>query len=195
MRGLQETTLILAAAALAFNLAPAAQAGHSDFTAADSFTDYAQVVSAEPVYETVLSSRPSESCWNERVRPAKYYRGHGAESGTPVLIGALIGGALGNELGHHKSNKRVGAVLGGLLGGSIARDVTRQNHAEREHYDSHRAGYKTVRRCETTYEEVEQQQLVGYDVSYRYRGQLFHTRTAQHPGKKVPLRISVSPAF
>ncbi len=188
---------LLACSALATALlAASVQAGHRNN---NSFVDYAKVVSAEPHYETVVRSEPSESCWNERVQRSSYNRhrhGYRGENATPVLIGALLGGALGNELGHHKRNKQVGAVLGGLLGGSIARDVSR-NQAER--YDSRHANqdnyreYATVQRCETNYRDVEEQQLVGYEVSYRYRGQIYHTQSNEHPGERLQLQVSIVP--
>lgn len=191
---------ILAGAVVAASLVPAAQAEHRSPLVADSFTDYARVLSAEPVYETVVNSRPSEQCWNERVRPARYDRGHrGGHRGdhsTPMLVGAILGGALGNELGHHKRNKQVGAVLGGLLGGSVARDIARQNHSAHDHasrHREHRVRYETVRRCETTYESFEEQKLVGYEVSYRYRGRVYTAQTVDHPGERMPLRVSIAP--
>ena len=184
-------------------LTASAQAGHGNRNSSfnNNFFDYANVVSATPLYETVVRSEPSESCWNERVQRSSYgHRGHGyrGENSTPVLIGALLGGALGNELGHHKRNKQVGAVIGGLLGGSIGRDVARNRASNNRHADSHGDSrgdyqYETVQRCETTYRDISEQQLVGYDVSYRYRGQIYDTRTSEHPGKRMQLQVSFSP--
>ncbi|NNC54081.1 MAG: glycine zipper 2TM domain-containing protein [Pseudomonadales bacterium] len=187
-----QSTTKLGLAILASTLAVQVHASHQG----DSFTDYARVLSAEPVYQTVVNTVPQESCWNERARPAhSHHRAHYQDRSTPILIGALLGGALGNELGHHKRNKQVGAVLGGLLGGSIGRDVARQQHAERDYHQHNRARYRTVERCETRYQEVEVQKLVAYDISYRYRGKLYYAQTAEHPGDRIPLRVTVEPAI
>lgn len=195
MNGFNKTSSLLGAAILAVALAPAVQASHERGANVDTFTDYARVVDAEPVYETVVSSRPVEQCWNERVRPARYDRHYRDDHSTPMLVGALLGGALGNELGHHKRNKQVGAVIGGLLGGSIARDISRQNQAGHEHHAAHNGRYQTVQRCETSYEDYEEQRLVGYEVSYRYRGKLYQARTIEHPGDRLPLRVTIAPGF
>jgi uncharacterized protein YcfJ len=39
----------------------------------------------------------------------------------------------------------------------------------------------------------EQEQLVGYDVSYRYQGRVFTTRTDSHPGKFIQVKVQVEP--
>ena len=38
-----------------------------------------------------------------------------------------------------------------------------------------------------------QQQLVGYRVEYRYEGQTFTTRTIEHPGEFIRVRVNVDP--
>jgi uncharacterized protein YcfJ len=42
-------------------------------------------------------------------------------------------------------------------------------------------------------EHVLEQQLVGYDVEYRYRDDVFMSRLDYHPGDRVKIRIAVSP--
>lgn len=180
------TQLSTASVLVSAIFAASVQAGHrSD----NSFFDSAKVINADPVYETVVRQAPREQCWNERVQ----YSGHRhyRESATPVLIGAILGGALGNELGHHKRNKQVGAVVGGLLGGSIGRDIARNNSHNNGHYEH--ADYEVVERCKVRHETYEEQELVGYNVSYRYKGQTYHTQTSQHPGDRLRLRVSVQP--
>ncbi|NND38137.1 MAG: glycine zipper 2TM domain-containing protein [Pseudomonadales bacterium] len=195
MKRLKKTSTKLGLAIMAGGFMSLANADHESLVG-DSFTDYARVLSAEPVYETVIDTEPHESCWNERLRPARHHhRGHYQDRSTPMLVGAILGGALGNELGHHKRNKQVGAVLGGLLGGSIGRDIARQNHDNRGYHQDDRAGYRTVQRCETRYQEVEVQKLVAYEVSYRYRGKIYQAQTSEHPGDRLPLRVTVTPQF
>lgn len=167
-----------------------AMSASAGYNSDNAHIDYARVTHVEPVYETVVRSLPKEQCWNERVRHSQRYARHYGESATPTLLGALIGGAIGNELGHHKRNKQVGAVVGGILGGSIGRDIGR--NANRHHHDDH---YSTVERCKVRYESYEEQALVGYDVTYRYRGNEYNTHTVEHPGEKLRVRVSVQPAI
>ena len=34
---------------------------------------------------------------------------------------------------------------------------------------------------------------MGYRVKYRYKGRVFSTRMKHHPGKRIPVRVSVAP--
>lgn len=174
------------------------------------FYDHAKVTNVQPLFETVFKTVPVEECWNEKV-PVRYgaHKGHRYRdrhsSATPTLIGALIGGALGNELGHKKRNKQIGVAVGGILGASIGHDIGRQrqrDHTDRHteanyygdgHHASHEARYEVVKRCSVQNERYEEQALVGYEVSYRYRGNTYTTVTDSDPGDKLRVRVDVSP--
>lgn len=161
---------------------------------AASYHDYAKVTAVEPIYQTVRQEVPREQCWNERVQVSdNHYRGGHQRSSTPTLVGALVGGALGNELGHHKRNKQVGAVVGALLGGSIGRDIQRQHHREQYRGHGQHVSYRTEQHCETVYETETEQQLVGYQVDYKYRGHFYQTETARHPGERLRVQVAVTP--
>lgn len=133
---------------------------------------YAKVKQVTPIYETVLvNSAPERVCYPTRQR-------HDA---TPTVVGAIIGGAVGHALGHSSSNKKVGMVAGAALGGAIGHDVGRN-------------GYREV--CEMrpgTQRRIRE--LTGYDVTYKYKGELYHTVTQRHPGKRLKVKINVRPAF
>lgn len=134
------------------------------------FYDYGRVKSVTPIYQTIEHRTP-RAC-QHRYSEERHHR-----SATPAILGGIIGAAIGNELGHHKSNKRVGAVAGGILGASIGSDISRRpKHRDCQQYD-------------VSYEE----RVVGYDVSYRYRGQLYNTTTREHPGKKLRLSVQIEP--
>ena len=105
--------IILSAAIL---LVPLSSLGASTY-------DEAQVLSAEPVYETVRREFPVQACREEQVA---YRTGRDGFTTGPIL-GAIIGGALGNAVGHEKRNKQVGAVVGAVLGGSIGADISRRH--------------------------------------------------------------------
>ena len=146
--------------------------------------DEAQVLSAEPIYRTVTHTVPRETCYDEEVP----YTQRPRAGVTSTLVGAVIGGALGNAVGHKKRNKQVGTAVGALLGGSIGADISR-----------HRRGnevvrYRTERVCEVVEDVREEEQLTGYRVRYAYLGNEYSTRTRQHPGDTLRVRVRVTPA-
>ncbi len=142
---------------------------------------YAQVVDARPVYQRVAHQVPSEYCHIETVT----YRDSRRDSHTGTIVGGLIGAALGHELGHSKRNKDVGAVAGGLLGASIGRDLSRNSGST--------VRYRDQQVCHTRYHTEYREQLLGYDVTYRYQGRLYQTHTQQHPGSRIPVDVQVRP--
>lgn len=145
--------------------------------------DYARVIDADPIYQRIATEVPQQSCHYESVAYRESGRGN---SYTGPIIGGLIGAAVGNELGHSKRNKQVGAVAGGLLGATLGHDVSRR-----------RAGthYRDEQVCHTSYRTEYAQQLVGYNVTYKYHGQLYQTRTDRHPGDLIPVDVHVRPAY
>ncbi|MCG8414297.1 MAG: hypothetical protein MI746_08770 [Pseudomonadales bacterium] len=155
--------------------------------AAETSYEYAPVVESRPLYQIVEISEPYEQCWEEEVVIDRYPSRRG--SNTPVLVSTIIGGAIGNAVGNGKSNKRVGAVVGAVLGHSIGRDIVRNGNrsAIRE--------YETVQRCETAYEQREEERLVGYQVTYLYNGEERTIRTDSDPGDQIRLRVSVQPVL
>lgn len=191
-------TLMLAAAVIAPGAANAYQSN-------GSFFDHAQVTRAEPIYETVVKSVPVEQCWKERVpvRHSDYsHRSrhrHYDQSATPTIVGAILGGALGNELGSKKRNKQIGVAVGSLLGASLGRDIgrekQRERYATREYGQGHHndVSYELVDRCSVEYEQYKEQALVGYDVSYRYKGNTYQTVTQRDPGDRLKIRVNVVP--
>lgn len=154
---------------------------------AETNYEYAPVVEARPIYQVVEVSTPQEQCWEEEV--AVDYRRGNEGSSTPVIVSTILGGAIGNAVGHNKSNKRVGAVLGAVLGHSIGRDIVRSNS------QSGSRQYEVVQRCQTVYEEHEEERLVGYQVTYLYNGEERSIRTDSDPGDQIRLRVNVQPVL
>jgi uncharacterized protein YcfJ len=171
---------LTAAALLLSLLAAPSFAGHNrDFTA------YAKVVDAEPIYQTVEYDNPERRCWTEKVATRRPQHA----SGTGTILGGLIGAAIGNELGHKKSNKRVGAVAGAVLGATIGSDISRRNRSS-----GTQVTYEDQQHCEVTHRIRKEEELVGYNVTYKYHGQTYQTRTTEHPGKKLKIAVNVRPA-
>ncbi len=153
-------------------LASTAQAGKN------RHEEYARVTHVEPIYKEIAYQEPEQYCYDEKV----VTRSRG--SNTDRIIGGLIGGAIGNELGHNKTNKKVGAVAGALLGASIADDISGRHRSERVHYEQ---------RCDTRYNTRYRTEISGYNVSYRYNGSIYHTRTDYHPGNRIRVSVNVHP--
>jgi len=147
------------------------------------FQDTAKVVDVEPIYELVTVQHPREVCWDEDV---SYYE-PGPKTYTGTMLGGVIGGTLANQLHRGGGKGRDAATLAGaLLGGAIGHDLSQQTRHGQHRIDTQRV-------CETRYTTTQEENLVGYRVKYRYKGHLYTTHTDEHPGKRIPVRVSVTP--
>ncbi len=174
-------TLAAAAAALGLAGAPATAAPHGQ-----AYYDYARVVDVQPVYRTVRIPRDERECWDERVA---YRDGHGgSDSYTPVIVGGIIGGVVGSHIGKGRG-RDAATVAGTLLGASIGRDVARSSGG---YEDVH---YTTETRCRVRKVYDEEERLDGYRVTYRYRGRTFVTRMPYEPGRRIRVRVRVTPVL
>jgi uncharacterized protein YcfJ len=169
----KSATLMLGCLTLALSSQASARWG-------DSYVDTARVVSAIPIYETVEINRPVERCYDERVvqRRSPYHRNAG------TLVGGIIGGVLGSRVGDGRG-RTAATVAGTLVGASVGRNLDYGRDGSR------RVGYE--RRCELVDSFRSEEQLVGYRVKYRYKGKMFETRTDEHPGERIPVRVDVDP--
>ncbi len=154
------------------------------------FEDFGRVLNAQPVYKTYEHRVPHETCWNETVRVERNRHGH-HNSSTSTLVGGVIGGAIGHAVGHGKSNKKLGAVVGSVIGMSVGRDIGERKHNKHRHHND--PIYKEVERCDVRYTTKRDERLIGYDVTYKYKGQRYTTFTQEHPGKRIRLAVSVRP--
>ena len=48
--------------------------------------------------------------------------------------------------------------------------------------------------CQPVTQVSEQRQIIGYDVEYRYHGDVYMSRLSYDPGERLRVRVSVSPA-
>lgn len=141
------------------------------------------VTEVEPLVRVVTHKIPHETCRDERVRVEHARRGRSA---TPGILGALVGGALAGSLGHNSRAQPAIAVAGAVLGASIGSDIGRNKR--RGHY------YVNEQRCEIDYELRDEENVIGYRVSYRYGDNIYQTQTREHPGNTIKLRVELSPA-
>lgn len=149
--------------------------------------DWAKVTQVEAVYRDVERREPDEHCWYEQNNYSDF--DYTDKSYTSTIMGGIIGGAIGNAVGHKKKNKRIGTAVGAILGASIGHDI-----GERQGNRSLGAQTHTSKkRCERSYRVVNEREHVGYDVWYRYHGQVYKTHMKHHPGKRIRVRVSVDP--
>jgi uncharacterized protein YcfJ len=142
---------------------------------------WADVLRVDPVYETYESSRPREECYDAPVGGRVDTRGNNT-AGT--VIGAIVGGALGNQVGNGDGRKAA-TVAGALIGGAIGNSSARRD-------DRYYSGTET--RCTTVGERYSERRIVGYDVQYRYRGDVFMSHLDYDPGERMRVRVSITPA-
>lgn len=134
--------------------------------------NYGKVVDVEPIYQTISIPEERQVC--ERHRGDRYYK-RKSNAGKAIL-GGIIGGAIGNKFGRGRG-RDASTALGILIGAGVG-----ANSPDRHHYEN--SCY-----IETHYRE--ENRFMGYEVTYEYNGDLYHTQMQEHPGDRVRLRVSV----
>lgn len=142
---------------------------------------WAKVLDAQPVYESIRYPVKQERCWDEEV----WRREPAARSATPVILGSIIGGVIGNQFGGGSGNVALTAA-GAMLGGSIAADASQRKHPD-NYYPV------TEQRCAMETRWQVEEQIVAWDVTYRYQGEVYQTRMKDQPGKRIRVRVDVEP--
>ena len=143
---------------------------------------FADVLRSDPIYETVQEARPREVCADVSTERNRRY--DNTNAGT--VIGALVGAALGNQVGAG-DGRRAATVAGAVVGGAVGREV--------DAADNPQGTERSVRsECRVVDQYVERKEVVGYDVQYRYRGEVYSSRMDYDPGEKLRVRVAVSPA-
>lgn len=161
---------------------PMALANHDN---SQSFSStYADVVSSKPVYHEVEINTPRQECWQEPVTRREDNEHWGVTAQT--VTGGVIGGAIANQ-SVHGSKRGAATALGALIGASIGANRASRQQAEVQDYVTYE------QRCRTVQDHRTEQRLDGYDVSYRYGGQLYHTRMPYDPGRRLRVQVSVTP--
>ncbi len=122
--------------------------------------ELARIMSSTPILQSVAV--PQNICRQEYVQTPVYNSGGGA------ILGALAGGIIGSQIGH--GGGRAAATVLGTVGGAVVGNNIEGN-----------SGYQTqsVQNCQT--QTSYEQKIVGYDVSYGYRGQVHYTKLNYNP--------------
>lgn len=154
--------------------------------------DYAEVVSVDPIIDRVQRPVYRDECWQEPVtyrEPVRYRGGH--RDRAPAVLGGIIGGLVGNQFGHG-SGRDAATLAGAALGYAAVRDS--QRHYGGGYYSGGRQYTTYEQRCAQRAQYVSDEQVSGYDVTYRYNGRLYRTVTDYHPGDSIRVRVDVSAA-
>lgn len=151
---------------------------------------------SEPVYNRYCHDEPVYETVYDEVYEGGYYYGDGPGGHGERVLGTIAGGLIGNQFGH--GGGRVAATFfGAMLGDAVVADQQERRGGYRPAYRSRypvgeRVSYHEV--CDTHTRYVREEHVHSYDVTYRYQGRLYRTRTAFDPGDRLRVRVDVLPA-
>lgn len=146
------------------------------------FYDHAKVVSVSPVYQEVPVRRTVQECVEQ-----PHHRRPARRTYTPEILGGVVGGVVGNQFGRGRG-RTVLTVAGAVLGASVGHDINVRMH------DRGNDWRRMETQCFTRQQVHMERELIHYRVEYRYRGQQFVTRMAEHPGDRMRVKVGVTPA-
>lgn len=157
----------------------------------DQRHDWGEVIRVDPIVAANFQPIHRNECWSQPVvyrEPARYhYRDRGDRA--PAIVGAIVGGVIGNQFGSG-SGRDAATLAGAALGYSAVRDSTRHGG----YYTSGGRSYQVMeQRCAPRTSYVRDERVRGYEVTYRYRGEIYRTTTDYHPGDRIQVRIDVTP--
>ena len=138
--------------------------------------DYATVLEAKPIIALVEHTRTHQECRPEVVR----YKERRSNKGDK-LVGTILGAAVGHALGHRSKHRGGATVAGAIIGNQMADNgkVVVKEHVEQ--------------RCRTIPTTWKEEQIVGYNVVYRYNGRTFESRLPYNPGDSMRIRVALTP--
>ncbi|PLR51293.1 glycine zipper 2TM domain-containing protein [Chimaeribacter arupi] len=134
---------------------------------------YAQVVNATPITETIKT--PRQECRDVTVTHRRPVQDEHQIAGS--VLGAVAGGVLGHQFGGGRG--RDVATVAGALAGGYAGNRAQSSLQENDTYTT------TKQHCSTVYEKT--QKTLGYDVTYKIGDQQGKVRMDRQPGNQIPL--------
>ena len=138
--------------------------------------DYATVLEAKPIMAMVEMSTSRQECRPQVVQ----YRQRQQNSGNKIA-GTILGAAIGHALGHRSRHRTGATVAGALIGNSVASNGKMVTTEQVE------------QRCHTVPVTWKEEQIVGYQVVYRYNDKTFETRMSYNPGSSMKIRVALTP--
>ena len=112
--------------------------------------------------------------WGVMFRPE--YRAmllKGIQNTLGLTAGAIVGGLVGNQI----ENSAPATAAAPVASGPARVDYVPET--------------RTVQRCRTVYDGRDE--IVGYNVAYRYQGRDYTTRMAYDPGPTMNVRVNLAP--
>jgi uncharacterized protein YcfJ len=158
--------------------------GNKKHSHKNKFYDYAKVIKITPIFKQVKVSTPRQECWDEHSTRPVTREVHTDSTGN-AIVGGIIGGVLGHQVGGGRG-KDVATVAGTLIGAAVGHNSGHRTVNTGEYRTEHRE------RCTTHVEYRYEDRPDGYRVSYRYHGEIFHTRMNRHPGKRLRIKVQIS---
>lgn len=129
------------------------------------------VVDVKPLHETRIESK--EQCRDVPVTVRDTPRDGHRITGT--ALGAVVGGVLGHQVGGGRGQD-LATVAGAAAGGYAG------NRAQK-HYQDRQTHTEIHRDCRLV--DVPQSVVVGYEVTYRRKGETGTLRMARRPGERI----------
>ena len=148
-------------------------AGYNMVERAPAPPPYAEVLQVLPA--TTRVEIPREVCEDVPVARQKAPRDQHQVMGT--VTGAVIGGVLGNQVGGG-SGKKLATVAGAAAGGYAGNKIQERVQAGDTYTE-------IERRCSTVTDTEEQ--VIGYDVTYRIGNEEGRVRMKEDPGERIPV--------
>lgn len=148
---------------------------------------FAELIAAVPVSKQVQVPTSSRECNTVPVTYNQTVQRNRTSTPTNVIVGGLIGGVIGNQVVNGSKRDAatvVGAAAGGYLGYERAKRRNTPETVQRVRYEE---------RCRTVKGSRSELQPDGYDVTYRYQGQIYTTRMQTPPPARFPVTLSVEP--
>ncbi|MGQ8367026.1 glycine zipper 2TM domain-containing protein [Glaciecola sp. 1036] len=155
------------------------------------------VISVKPIYAKFKGPRFNRDCQLPHHRNHRFESGHRGGHGYNIshsshgiepIVGAVIGGVVGNQFGSGRG-KTAATVAGAAIGGAIGAELSSKHstHSQINMHQSSRNHHRTSNNCSWGNDGFNKKHktVIGYKVKYRYRGQIFTTRTQFHPGRYI----------
>ncbi len=154
---------------------------------------YARVTDVRPLIEQVETRVPVRECYESTAyAPPAYGRRAPAGTAGGTIVGGVIGGVVGNQFGRGDGRNAM-TLLGTLVGAAVGHDSAARRQAG--YYQPAAAQSYPVSECTTRYESRIAEQTRGYQVAYVYEGREYYTETASPPGDRIPVEVTVRPAY
>lgn len=170
------SALLMVAAAAGVH---AQDARYADGDDGNTHFGWADVLRVDPVYGVARTEVPRQECYDQPV-----VRREGGNTTAGTVLGAVIGGVLGNTIGKGDGRKAA-TVAGAVAGGAVGHGVASRGERDYEDTETH---------CREVGAVAEQRRVMGYDVEYRYHGEVYISRLNYDPGERLRVRVSVAPA-